>query len=203
MRSGLEQGIDPSLSRCKFDCWKWVNLLQLFGITSASWTFLRISMQIMIRMWVSQGSPHNKSRIFARNWSSFPFILSNKGIIPLKQEIAPENCHQMLRFHNWSHSSATLLQQQGNSIQICSSDSNCREIVVLVITEGCQGGPETRIRARKGMGCAYISGMQVVYPSEAWKWLSLSGFRRILSWQSIPGPWIVWKRKDLGDSSQK
>ena len=43
----------------------------------------------------------------------------------------------------------------------------------LAVDEGCQGGQETPIRARKGSGLAEISAMQGVAPPEACRRVSL------------------------------
>ena len=45
--------------------------------------------------------------------------------------------------------------------------------MALAVDEGCLGGPETSIRARKGSGLAEISAMQGVAPLEACKRVSL------------------------------
>ena len=59
------------------------------------------------------------------------------------------------------------------SLEIDLSGLCGEAISALAIDQGCLGGPETRIRARKGSGLAEISAMQGVAPPEALRRVSL------------------------------
>ena len=62
---------------------------------------------------------------------------------------------------------APLQQQRRPRFKIGRLDLRGGEILALAVDEGCLGGPETPIRARKGSGLAEISAIQGVAPPEA------------------------------------
>ena len=68
---------------------------------------------------------------------------------------------------------APLQQQRRPRFKIGSLDLRGGANFELAVDEGCQGGPETPIRAGKGSGIAEISAIQGVAPPEAERRLSL------------------------------
>ena len=68
---------------------------------------------------------------------------------------------------------APLQQQRRPRFKISRLGLRGGEILALAVDEGCLGGPETPIRARKGSGLAEISAIQGVAPPKALRRVSL------------------------------
>ena len=66
-----------------------------------------------------------------------------------------------------------LQQQKRPRFKIGSFGLRCGAISASAVAQGCLGGPETPIRAKKGSGLAEISAIQGVTPPEALRRISL------------------------------
>ena len=103
----------------------------------------------------------HETPIRARKGSGIAEISAMQGVAP------PEACRRV-------------------SLEIDFSGLRGGAISALAVDEGCLGGPETPIRARKGSGLAEISAIQGVAPAEALRKVSLeidfSGLRGGAIW---------------------